>query len=182
MSPLYEQETVLAMELNRSHIGCLVQIITEEWSMTGTLKTVDQHDNREWDIDYANGRRLIPRAGEIYAFLTIGPWEGRVIGNQPVTVERVAGTLEAPERAALKDPRRIAADLTPLERIQPGQVADLFDVPVEMLDPDVIKGDVVRSWCGKHRCCREADHDGPCEEDATELPPAPEEWPDLPKD
>lgn len=98
---IYRQETILAMELDRSHIGKLVQIITESWSMTGTLARVDQHDNREWSIDYANGRGLVPSGGEIYTVLQIGPWEGRVIGNQPVTVETVAGTLEAPERVAL---------------------------------------------------------------------------------
>lgn len=97
----YIQETVLAMELNRSHLGRLVQVITEDWSITGKLSRVDQHDNREWDIDYSGAARvLVPRSGEIYADLTVGPWEARVRGNQPVTVERVAGTLEAPERAA----------------------------------------------------------------------------------
>ena len=94
-------EQVLAMELNRSHIGKLVQIITESWSMTGTLTRVDQHDNREWELIYPE-RRLVPSGGEIYATLRIGPWTGDVIGNQPVTVETVKGTLEAPERAALK--------------------------------------------------------------------------------
>lgn len=103
MTPLYDQVQLLAMELDRSHVGALVQIITEEWSMTGTLTRVDQHDNREWDIDYANGRRLVPSGGEIYAELWIGPWRGHVIGNQPVTVERVAGTLEAPERTSTAD-------------------------------------------------------------------------------
>lgn len=94
----YHQETVLAMELNGSHVGRLVQIITDSWSMTGTLTRVDQHDNREWEIVYP-ARTLVPSGGEIYTTLTIGPWTGRVIGNQPVTVESVAGTLEAPERA-----------------------------------------------------------------------------------
>lgn len=99
---MIEQVTILAMELNRSHVGKLVQIITESWSMTGTLSRVDQHDNREWDIDYANGGGLIPRSGEIYTGLWIGPWRGEIIGNQPVTVETVRGTLEAPERNRLR--------------------------------------------------------------------------------
>jgi hypothetical protein len=86
------------MELDRSHIGKLVQLITDSWSMTGTLKRVDQHDNREWEIAYPS-RQLVPVRGEIYATLHIGPWVGDVIGNQPVTVETVAGTLEAPETA-----------------------------------------------------------------------------------
>lgn len=86
------------MELDRSHIGKLVQLITDSWSMTGTLKRVDQHDNREWEIAYPS-RALVPVRGEIYTTLHIGPWVGDVIGNQPVTVETVAGTLEAPETA-----------------------------------------------------------------------------------
>lgn len=90
------QETILAMELSRSHIGKLVQIITETWSLTGTLTRVDQHDNREWSIDYSRGRRLVPSGGEIYATLWVGPWRGDVIGNQPVTVETARGALEAP--------------------------------------------------------------------------------------
>lgn len=125
---MYRQETILAMELNRSHVGRLVQIITEGWSMTGTLTRVDQHDNREWEIIYPD-YGLRPSGGEIYTTLNIGPWVGRVIGNQPVTVETVAGTLEAPERA--------------LEGIQPGQIADLFEVPVELVDPNVISGTIV---------------------------------------
>lgn len=95
------QETILAMELSRSHIGKLVQIITETWSLTGTLTRVDQHDNREWSIDYSRGHLLVPSGGEIYATLWVGPWRGDVIGNQPVTVETVRGTLEAPEARAI---------------------------------------------------------------------------------
>lgn len=94
----YHQEVILAMELGRSHIGKLVQIITDSWSMTGTLTRVDQHDNREWEVAWPSGN-LVPSGGEIYAELWIGPWVGRVIGNQPVTVETVKGTLEAPETA-----------------------------------------------------------------------------------
>ena len=26
-----------------------------------------------------------------------------------------------------------------------------------------------RTWCGRHRCCREANHDGACEVDELEL-------------
>ena len=102
---VYRQETILAMELDRTHLGKLVQIITDSWSMTGTLKRVDQHDNREWSIDYANGGGLVPSGGEIYTELWIGPWRGRIIGNQPVTVETVKGTLEAPERTVI--PRKL---------------------------------------------------------------------------
>lgn len=101
MAYQYVQETVLAMELDRRHIGRLVQIITDSWSMTGTLTKVDQHDNREWYYDFTT-RHMIPKSGEIYTTLHIGPWRGDVIGNQPVTVERVKGTLEAPERKAVE--------------------------------------------------------------------------------
>jgi hypothetical protein len=94
---VYRQEVILAMELDRRHLGALVQIITDSWSMTGTLNRVDQHDNREWSIDYASGG-LVPSGGEITAELWIGPWRGVIIGNQPVTVETVKGTLTAPER------------------------------------------------------------------------------------
>ena len=90
----YHQEVILAMELNRSHIGKLVQIITDSWSMTGTLTRVDQHDNREWEIIYPE-RRLAPSGGEIYTVLEIGPWTGRVIGNQPVTVEYLGAEIGA---------------------------------------------------------------------------------------
>jgi hypothetical protein len=101
MTPIYRQETLLAMELRQHHAGRLIQIITDSWSMTGTLTRVDQHDNREFEIVYPE-RRLVPSGGEIYAELWIGPWRGQVIGNQPVTVEVEAGTLEAPERAQLR--------------------------------------------------------------------------------
>jgi hypothetical protein len=105
----YHQEVILAMELDRSHIGKLVQMITDSWSMTGTLERVDQHDNREWEIVYPS-RRLVPSGGEIYAVLKIGPWEGRIIGNQPVTVETVKGTLEAPETATKALPNLITEE------------------------------------------------------------------------
>lgn len=126
------QETILAMELNRSHIGKLVQLITDSWSMTGTLSRVDQHDNREWSIDYANYGRLVPSGGEILAELWIGPWRGEVIGNQPVTVETVAGTLEAPER----------------KRINPGkyavQLPSSAPTPEEMAEArEIVQGSVV---------------------------------------
>ena len=90
----YATQQVLAMELDRSHIGRLVQIITESWSMTGYLSRVDQHDNREWEIVYPE-RRLVPCGGEIYTVLEIGPWTGRVIGNLPVTVEYLGAEIEA---------------------------------------------------------------------------------------
>ena len=28
-----------------------------------------------------------------------------------------------------------------------------------------------RTWCGRFRCCRDANHDGACEEDITMLDP-----------
>lgn len=127
MTPLYDQVQLLAMELNGSHVGALVQIITDSWSMTGTLSRVDQHDNREWDIVYPE-RRLVPSGGEIYAELWIGPWRGEIIGNQPVTVERVAGTLEAPERTALKG------------YYPEGMGEDPPDVPCKL---GILKGEVV---------------------------------------
>lgn len=105
----YHQEVILAMELDRRHIGKLVQMITDSWSMTGTLKRVDQHDNREWEIAYPS-RRLVPVRGEIYTTLHIGPWTGDVIGNQPVTVETVKGTLEAPETATRALPNLITEE------------------------------------------------------------------------
>jgi hypothetical protein len=111
VTPRYHHEVILAMELNRSHIGKLVQMITDSWSMTGTLTRVDQHDNREWEIAYPS-RQLVPVRGEIYATLTIGPWRGDVIGNQPVTVETVAGTLEAPETATKALPHLITEEET----------------------------------------------------------------------
>lgn len=128
-------ETVLAMELDRSHIGKLVQIITDSWSMTGTLTRVGQHDNREWGIDYP-ARTLRPTSGEIYTVLFIGPWEGRVIGNQPVTVESVAGTLVAPERAW--------EPLPPLPRLQPFRPLTRFITDEEMEDArSVVEGTIV---------------------------------------
>lgn len=105
----YHQEVLLAMELDRRHIGKLVQMITDSWSMTGTLKRVDQHDNREWEIAYPS-RQLVPVRGEIYTTLHIGPWVGGVIGNQPVTVETVVGTLEAPETATRALPNLITPE------------------------------------------------------------------------
>lgn len=110
----FTQETILAMELDRRHIGKLVQLITESWSLTGTLRSVDQHDNREWEIDYANGRGLVPSGGEIYSVLTIGPWTGRVIGNQPVTVETAHNTIAAPEDPDLAI-RREGAEAPPAQ-------------------------------------------------------------------
>lgn len=91
--PPYATRQVLAMELDRSHIGRLVQIITDSWSITGYLSRVDQHDNREWEFDYANGG-LIPSGGAIYAELWVGPWRGELIGNQPVTVEYAGAEIE----------------------------------------------------------------------------------------
>lgn len=89
----YATQQVLAMELDRSHIGRLVQIITESWSLTGTLTRVDQHDNREWEIVYPE-RTLVPVSGVISTDLWIGPWTGRVIGNLPVTVEYTGAEIE----------------------------------------------------------------------------------------
>lgn len=143
----YIQETILAMELNGSHIGRLVQIITEDWSITGTLSRVDQHDNREWEIDYSSLVRSVRRSGgEIYATLTVGPWEGRVIGNQPVTVETVKGSLVAPERAALMAPDWRGANAEYLR----GEI-----------EAGIIHKDDARAYLSR------------------DLPPAPEEWPDL---
>lgn len=120
----YHQEVILAMELNRSHIGKLVQMITDSWSMTGTLTRVDQHDNREWEISYPS-RQLVPVRGEIYSTLQIGPWRGDVIGNQPVTVETVAGTLEAPETAVRALPHLITPEeSTEAREIVRGSVVD----------------------------------------------------------
>ena len=137
----YHQEVILAMELDRSHIGKLVQIITDSWSMTGTLSRVDQHDNREWEVAWPSGN-LVPSGGEIYAELWIGPWVGRVIGNQPVTVETVKGTLEAPETAT----RAVTALITDEEvaearaKVIGGQV--LFN---PRNDPPAIEGAVVEN-------------------------------------
>ena len=94
MTKEYLRQHVLAMELNYSHIGRLVQVLAADWSVTGTLEAVAQHDNRSFDIDYANGHRLVPTGGEIYATLTIGPWRADVPGNQPVTVEYVGAEIE----------------------------------------------------------------------------------------
>jgi hypothetical protein len=91
----YATRQLLAMELDRSHIGHLVQLIAEDWSVTGYLARVDQYDNRDYEIDYANGGRLVPSGGEIYAYLKIGPWHGKVIGNQPVTVEYAGAEIDA---------------------------------------------------------------------------------------
>lgn len=130
---IYRQEQILAMELDRSHIGRLVQIITDSWSMTGTLERVTQHDNRGWDIDYSNGRTLVPSSAEIWTVLRIGPWTGRLIGNQPVTVETVAGTLEAPERASLgQDAERAAR-----------QVADTL---AHLMDPPKRRPKTLEGW------------------------------------
>jgi hypothetical protein len=134
----YHHEVILAMELNRSHIGKLVQMITDSWSMTGTLTRVDQHDNREWEVDYSRGRRLVPVRGEIYATLTIGPWRGDVIGNQPVTVETVAGTLEAPETATKALPHLITEEETAEARrvIEGTVLPELPPAPPEWPDLD----------------------------------------------
>ena len=94
MTKDYLRQHVLAMELDRSHIGRLVQLLAADWSVTGTLRYVSQHDNKEWEIDYANGGALVPKVREIYATLTIGPWTGRVPGDQPVTVEYVGAEIE----------------------------------------------------------------------------------------
>lgn len=108
MTKEYLRQHILAMELDRSHIGRLVQVLAADWSVTGVLKRVDQHDNRSWDIEYPS-YRLVPSGGEIYTVLTIGPWNGRVMGNQPVTVEYVGAEIEQvdparqPERALDQD-------------------------------------------------------------------------------
>ena len=94
MTKDYLRQHVLAMELDRSHIGRLVQLLAADWSVTGTLTRVDQYDNREWEIDYANGGALVPKGGEIYTYLKIGPWHGMVRGDQPVTVEYVGAEIE----------------------------------------------------------------------------------------
>lgn len=187
----YEQTTLLAMELDGSHVGALVQIITETWSMTGTLTRVDQHDNREWEIIYPE-RRLVPSGGEIYAELWIGPWRGQVIGNQPVTVERVKGTLEAPERAALKDyadtggmaratsPRKLGwivpedvALGTPEARVPEEGAITHTSVPDEGVTRcglDWWSGGVVLALDPNAATCP----------GCQPLPPAPADWPDLP--
>jgi len=135
----YHQEVILAMELNRSHIGKLVQIITDSWSMTGALTRVDQHDNREWEIAWPSGN-LVPSGGEIYAELWIGPWRGQVIGNQPVTVETVKGTLEAPETAT----RAVTALITDEEAAEARLAVRKGYYPEGMgEDPPAIEGTVV---------------------------------------
>lgn len=92
MTKDYLRQHVLAMELNHPHIGRLVQVLSDEWSVTGYLEAVAQHDNRTFDIEYPS-YRLIPSGGEIYTVLTIGPWRAEVIGNQPVTVEYVGAEI-----------------------------------------------------------------------------------------
>lgn len=145
----YHHEVILAMELNRSHIGKLVQLITDSWSMTGTLTRVDQHDNREWEVAYPS-RRLVPVRGEIYATLHIGPWVGDVIGNQPVTVETVAGTLEAPETAAKAIPNLITPEESAEARaVVQGAVVE--EAPVHRVD-DILRS---RTRCGLY-CGRDS--------------------------
>lgn len=153
----YHQEVILAMELNRSHIGKLVQMITDSWSMTGTLQRVDQHDNREWEIAYPS-RQLVPVRGEIYTTLHIGPWVGDVIGNQPVTVETVKGTLEAPETATRALPHLITEEESAEARAKvrrgyypEGMGEDPPAIEGTVMEPDPIHGLVEPNWafCGR---------------------------------
>lgn len=150
------QETILAMELNRSHIGKLVQMITDSWSLTGTLASVDQHDNREWETRYPV-RALVPVAGEIYSVVTIGPWTGRVMGNQPVTVETVAGTLEAPEWQRLTGgggPAKsgyVVDERTALALTEPGDLewTVVDDLPSTRYDVHLLGADRRFTLCGQ---------------------------------
>lgn len=111
----YLRQHVLAMELDQTHRGRLVQVLAADWSVTGTLVYAVQHDNKEWEVDYANGGRLVPKVREIYTDLKIGPWQGRVPGDQPVTVEYVGAEIEQvdptrqPERRVT--PRPIIGEL-----------------------------------------------------------------------
>lgn len=182
----YEQTTLLAMELDGSHVGALVQIITETWSMTGTLTRVDQHDNREWEIIYPE-RRLVPSGGEIYAELWIGPWRGQVIGNQPVTVERVKGTLEAPERAAIREGNLKAIQWEidhPLLTDRPGYYPDGMgeDPPEDVLEGTVVDAEAVdvAQLEDEVRRGERTINSARAAMGFPKLPPAPVAWPDLP--
>ena len=75
------QENLTALELGRPHIGLLVKVVTDSFSIIGTLERVQHDDSKEWDLD---GR---PRRRELSSLLRISGWTGAINPQQVVTVE-----------------------------------------------------------------------------------------------